>query len=91
MIETARAEVWSFFKKEIAPLIREGKDIEAKTKNAFSPKYVCTVRKYGDTTRVSMNLKGNGIIYFMAETLNGKADYSFKEPSYLWRESSITP
>lgn len=89
MINAARAEVWSFFKNELAPLIREGKDIENKAKNALSPKYVCTVRKYGDTTRVSMNLKGNGIIYFMAETIKGKDDFIFREPSYQWRNDSV--
>jgi hypothetical protein len=34
---------------------------------------------------VSAHMKSNGIIFFMAETKNGKEDAVFKDPSYDWR------
>jgi hypothetical protein len=85
MIDAVRNEVWNYFKNDLAPLIRKGVNIEETANKLLGGKYVCVVKKYGDSTRVSANLKSNGIIYFMAETLEGKQDYQFKEPSYNWR------
>lgn len=90
MIENTRKEVWTTFRNEIAPLIRKGESIKAiseKLKTHIDNRYACIVRKYDDTVRVSVNVKSNGIIYFMAETVEGKKDVAFREPSYGWRSN----
>ncbi len=86
-IETNREEIWNFFKTKLSPLIQSGASVEEVAKKAkeIGSKYVSVVKAYGDTIRVSMNLKSNGIIYFMADTKVGKIDYKFNEPSYTWR------
>lgn len=88
MIDKIRQEVWDYFRSELAPMIRKGASVEAienKIQNAFITKFTCIVKAYGDSIRVSVNLKSNGIIYFVAETIEGKVDYEFSQPSYNWR------
>ena len=88
MIDKIRAEVYDYFKRDLAPLIRNGIEpfkIEKKAQDAFSRKYEIKAKKYKESIRVSFNLKSNGIIYFVAETNSGEADFPFLEPSYLWR------
>ena len=86
-IETNREEIWNFFKIKLSPLIQSGASVEevAKVAKELDLKYYIVVKAYDDTIRVSMNLKSNGIIYFMADTKMGKTDYRFNEPSYIWR------
>lgn len=89
IINESRKEVWEYFSKHIAPLIRIGvseTDVECSLKNTFNGKYKYIVRKYKDTIRVSANLKSNGVIFYMAETKEGKEDKEFIEPSYGWRK-----
>jgi hypothetical protein len=91
IVDESRKEVWEYFCKHIAPLIRIGvseQDVECSLKNTFNGKYKYIVRKYKDTVRVSANLKSNGIIFYMAETKEGKDDHKFLEPSYDWRKIS---
>lgn len=88
MIDKIRDEVYEYFKKDLAPLIRNGIDaskIEKKAQDAFSRKYEIKAKKYKGSIRVSFNLKSNGIVYFLAETKIGEQDYQFSQPSYLWR------
>jgi hypothetical protein len=92
IIDTSREELWRYFSKHIAPLIKSGhseSDIECSLKNTFGGKYKYIVRKYNDTIRVSAYTLGNGIIFFMAETKDGKDDYKFGEPSYEWRKVKV--
>lgn len=86
-IDENREEVWNFFKSTIAPKIRNGASLQEveQTAKQLGSKYVSVVKTYDNTIRVSMNKKSNGIIYFMAETREGKEDYRFREPSYGWR------
>jgi len=89
MIDAIRQEIWDYFRTELAPMIRKGAsvvDIEKKIHNAFNPKFTCVVKAYGDSIRVSVNLKSNGIIYFVAETVEEKVDYQFSVPSYNLRK-----
>jgi len=89
LIDESRTEVWEYFCKHVAPLIRIGvseQDVECSLKNTFNGKYKYIVRKYKDTVRVSANLMSNGIIFYMAETKEGKDDHKFLEPSYDWRK-----
>ena len=88
MIDKIRQEIWDYFRSDLAPMIRKGANVETienKIQNAFTTKYSYVVKAYGDTIRLSVNLKSNGIIYFVAETLEGKEDYKFDIPSYNWR------
>lgn len=87
-VNANRKEVYDYFKTNLAPLIRKGASVDEVQKNAnqIGLKYVSVVKEYEDSIRVSMNLKSNGIIYFMAETKEGGKDYNFKEPSFGWRE-----
>jgi hypothetical protein len=90
MIDESRNEVWNYFCKHIAPLIRIGvseQDIECSLKNNFNGKYKYIVRKYKDTIRVSAHLKSNGIMFYMAESKQGTEDHVFQDPSYEWRKS----
>lgn len=88
MITDSRKHIYEYFAKHLAPMIRLGADVEdiQSLANLMGSQYVCVVKKYEDSIRVSANLKSNGIIFFLAETKEGKKDYDFKEPSYLWRK-----
>lgn len=88
IVNDSRKELHTYFCKHIAPLIRIGvseSDVESSLKNNFNGKYMYIVRKYKDTVRVSAHMKSNGIIFFMAETKDGREDAVFKDPSYEWR------
>jgi len=87
MITDSRKYIHEYFVKHLAPMIRLGAKVEdiQSLANIMGIQYTCVVKQYSDSIRVSANLKSNGIIFFMAETKEGKEDYDFKEPSYNWR------
>jgi len=88
MLDKVRDDIYEYFKKELAPKIREGVGIvgiEKMAMGAFNSKYMIVAKQYKNSIRVSFNLKSNGIIYFLAETKLGEDDFPFLEPSYLWR------
>lgn len=88
-LEIVRDELYSFFDKEIAPIIRKEdgsvelcKQIVIKFNAKFNTKYKYIAKRYGNSIRVSANYCPLGIIFFMAATKSGCEDAKFKDPCY---------
>lgn len=88
-LEEMRNEIYSFFDSDIAPIIKTQQHTEAflkailqKFNGKFGVKYGYIAKKYNDTIRISVNYKPLGIVFFLAQSSEGKEHYKFHDPCY---------
>jgi len=94
LLEMARDELYEFFDKEIAPMIRNEehnkllcKHILNKFNAKFSTKYSYIAKQHGDSIRVAVDYAHLNIIFFMADTKNGGTQATFLDPCYWGKQN----
>lgn len=88
-LEEMKNEIYDYFDAEIVPMIKTQEHNEAflkalvnKFNGKFGVKYTYIARKYDDTVRVSINYRPLGIVFFVAQTKDGKERAKFVDPCY---------
>lgn len=88
-LDAMKDEIYNYFDEEIAPIIKQQEHNDAllkalvqKFNGKFGVKYSYIARKYDDTIRISVNYRPLGIVFFLAQTKEGKERAQFVDPCY---------